>query len=421
MFPNYIQTTNMIKFTNLHLFICIFSCLQASAQSRSITTMYAMTASADNEFAWLNIESIDLQKTNRTQEVFNKNNHKFVFSSIRASAEIQDKISTYTHDFFNPAFPTANMSCAIACSPKTGRIYFFPLGKNELNWIERCNSADSAKSFGSVTSSSLLASGNTYPNDPGNVTRATIGANGRGYAITNDGQHLYEFTDDLVPVITDRGALIDHPENKKSVYEEEYWGGDIAAMSDNNLLLVTGNGNIFSIDITTKQTKLIFRIKGLQKKLIVTGVAVDEQNQLVVAGSHGWDGFYKVAINGEAIASKIPNTEKPYSVSDLTSPNLLTLYKKTPVDKTITASVFPNPILNNSFKIQLENAVPGKYRFRIYDQYGKQVEASEVLIGSGKFTSSENIHCSLSSGIYYFSIFDLKGQVISREKILVSN
>jgi len=72
------------------------------------------------------------------------------------------------------------------------------------------------------------------------ITRMTIGKDGFGYALSNDGEHLIKFTTQGTPVIQDLGVLIDNPSNQVLVRSScTSWGGDIVAAADGSLYLVT--------------------------------------------------------------------------------------------------------------------------------------------------------------------------------------
>jgi hypothetical protein len=397
--------------------LSVFFSFQISAQVKQDTIMYAMSASTDDQLAWLNIERFDIKACKKNSEIFNKGHHKYILNNDPNSFD--ENINKCTRDFFNDHFPTSYMACGIAYSKKTNRVYFFPLGKNELGWIDINDSSDSVKKFGKITSNQIYTSQDNYSTEDANVSRATMGLNGKGYAITNDGKHLYEFTDEDVPVITDLGPLEDSSENENHACEQNNWGGDIVGLTDGNLLLITGNGKIFSIDIKTREATFLFTIKGLHKNIIISGAAVDDQNQLIISGSHGGDGFYKVTIGFGASATKVENTQMSYSVSDLTSANLLTLPEKV---KGFLGNVTidPNPIQNNSFKILMNGTEAGNYSLRISDQNGKAIASSQFEVSSANAVIEQSIPV-LPAGIYYFLIYDSKNEVVFHDKILVSN
>src|SRR5665811_2539351 len=96
----------------------------------------------------------------------------------------------------------------------------------DRRWLDLSSNAENLKFY--TLQSPLLSPGN--PNDEANhFTRMTIGADGNGYALTNDANHLIKFTTGKKIVITDLGSLVDASSNNNiSVHNKcSSWGGDI--------------------------------------------------------------------------------------------------------------------------------------------------------------------------------------------------
>lgn len=402
--------------------IClIFFLFHTHAQRNIDTSMYAMAASVDNEFVWLNIERFSIKNCSKTAEVFNKAHHKYQFDNSEESIEAAKQINNYTHNFFDDHFPSFNMASGIAYAKKTSRVYFFPFGTNELRWVELGNDTDLIKQFGKIKSGNIHINNDKI--EPGNshVSRATIGNNGNGYAITNDGGHLYEFTDEAIPIIKDLGVLVYNSRNDERLSSKENWEGDIVGLTDGNLLLITGSGKLFFINIKTRETTFLFKIKGLQKNVILSGAAVDAQNQLIVSGSHGADGFYKIKINQEAIATQLKDSQLPYSLSDLSSENMLSLPAN--MQQTLReAAILPNPIQDGSFTILINTDIKDSYVLEITDQNGKIISRNGFkTTNKGKSYLKKSLPRNLATGFYYFVIYNSSNNIILNDKILVSN
>ena len=63
-----------------------------------------------------------------------------------------------------------------------------------------------------------------YNDESGNITRMAIGADGYGYALSNDGNHFYRFTTGKKPVIVDLGAIIDDESNNTVSIQVNIYG-----------------------------------------------------------------------------------------------------------------------------------------------------------------------------------------------------
>ena len=310
------------------------------------------------------------------------------------------------------------MVCAIAFSEKTNRVYFFPLGQDQLRWEDIGNSNDSLKIFGKIRSGNIHATGNNYSTEDGNITRAVIGYDGNGYALTNDCKHLYKFTDDAIPVITDLGPLEYDHDYKPLAAATENYGGDIVGLTDGNLLLITGTGRLFFIDVKTRLTTFLLRVRGLPKYVILSGAAVNDQNQLILSGSHGSDGYYIVKINHEAVAGRIKNSQMPASVSDLASPNFLTLPAK-PGKTGQKVSIHPNPVQEGSFMVFMNAQERGNYTLKISDENGKAVSSMKINAIGGKTAFRQLLPKGLASGMYYFVLYNDNNEIVYHDKILV--
>ena len=112
----------------------------------------------------------------------------------------------------------------------------------------------------------------------------TVAADGNGYALTNDGNHLIKFTTGKKIVITDLGGLLDASSNKAiSVHNKcSSWGGDIVADAFGKLYLFTASKNIFKIDITERTATHLGTITGLSGAYTLNGAAVDDDDNVII-------------------------------------------------------------------------------------------------------------------------------------------
>ena len=118
----------------------------------------------------------------------------------------------------------------------------------------------------------LLSTFNRY--DEGNViTRMTFAADGTGYALTNDGNHLIRFNSSENASVTDLGALTNGIKNgEMSVHSQcTSWGGDMVGDAFGNLYLVTARNNIFKINPKTSVADYVGVIKGLPAEFTSNG------------------------------------------------------------------------------------------------------------------------------------------------------
>src|SRR5205085_1617604 len=97
--------------------------------------------------------------------------------------------------------PFATNSAACAYDKKHERLYYTPMGINQLRYID----LKSAKIYYFEDEAFGTVSG---PGDAANqIPRMTMAADGNGYALSNNCDHLVQFTTGKKPTINDLGAL----------------------------------------------------------------------------------------------------------------------------------------------------------------------------------------------------------------------
>jgi hypothetical protein len=82
---------------------------------------------------------------------------------------------------------------------------------NELRYIDLAAPSPKIYYFNNET----LSKAANLNDEANHITRMVIAADGNGYALSNDGNHLIKFTTGRKPVITDLGALQDDVSNEK--------------------------------------------------------------------------------------------------------------------------------------------------------------------------------------------------------------
>ncbi len=81
----------------------------------------------------------------------------------------------------------------------------------------------------------------------------------------------------------------------------------------------------------------------------------------------------------------------------------------------IAVKISPNPA-SDEVVVDFKNLAPGKYRLVIFDELGRATVERTAQLSSGH---TERLDLSrLSPGIHFFSLFDEKGQMVCREKLV---
>ena len=219
--------------------------------------------------------------------------------------------------------PFATNSAACAYDKKHERLYYTPMGINQLRYIDLKSNSPKIYYFEDEPFGALKHRGDV----PNQITRMVIGADGDGYALTNNGAHLVKFTTGKKPVITDLGALTNDAASTVSVHSESGYGGDLIAGKSGALYLITANRRVFKIDVETRMATYKGAIQGLPKGYSTNGAIVAEGTAVIVNSSNSTEGYFKFDLT-TLQAEKVSNGGSVFNSSDLANGNLVAEKKK---------------------------------------------------------------------------------------------
>ena len=334
--------------------------------------------------------------------------------------------------------PFATNSAAMAYDKKHERLYYTPMGINQLRYIDLKSNKIyyfENEPFGTVSG----------PGDGANqICRMVIASDGNGYALTNDGNHLIRFTTGKNPVITDLGALTDDAANANfSVHSRKGYGGDVIADASGNLYLLMANRNVFKISIDSKVATYQGTIKGLPDGFTTNGAMVEEGSKVIVASSESAIGYYRFDLTTMQ-AEKVSTPESVYNASDLANERLAfakkkkdkknetaeepkqpateEVTKKSPLQDAISnngISIYPNPVTNGLVKVSFADQPAGKYSVELIDITGKLIQSKEININSSMHIEEVRIPRSVSGGNYLLKITGINNNVSVTNKLVV--
>ena len=388
------------------------SLLALSAQAQSDRFAYSITDQQVGGANWHFLRRIDLAGGQVTQPLFEGlNTQRPVYqagtgkSVLSADAPFQSGVA------------------AMALDPRTNRLFFTPMQIDQLRYID----LNTWKTY--YVSATPFANNRTTTTDAGAmVTRMTIGADGFGYALTNDARHLIRFTTGGLPVIEDLGTLVDDPANDgQSVHLScTSFGGDMIADDKGNLFLMTSAQHIFRINIQSKIATHLGLLKGLPTGYSINGMAVTDQNQILVSSAVQAGYFLIDPSNWTATAW--PVKESSWNSSDLANGNVLSSKTTTQSTKTITApvinaakgsiAVYPNPA-KQQFQLRLRDLVPGGYRLEITDMLGRQVMTQAIQISQANSTLPVVLPKGQTQGLYLIQLIGTENRASYQQKILL--
>jgi uncharacterized FlaG/YvyC family protein len=377
------------------LLLTTFTAFSFFAKAQDVT--YAITGSNTHDSLWRNIQTVDPATGKVTREI--------------------------------PVTGITDLYAAAAFDKKHNKLFYCTLRSGVLGWI---NLGDHSIQLATneLQGQHFSTTNNIY-DESDNVTRMCIGADGNGYALSNDANHLYTFTTDKA-TITDLGNLTDDASNgSTSVHNQcSSWGGDLIADISGKLYLITANHYVFSINVPTKIATLIGSISGVAPDFSTNAAAVTADGGILLGSAIGKQGFYKADFN-TLVATKIANSDANYQVSDLASSNLLfqnvtstseatldaTSLTKAPLD----SKIYPNPITGTSFIISLDDQTKaGKYKTVITDLQGMVIQSSSVNLLDGSQKTTINLQAKPAQGMYIVKVLDENGEAILLDKVVIN-
>jgi hypothetical protein len=384
---------------------------------------YAITSVTGNDYYWGNIREIDLATGKVVKTLFESDKTQYESVDAVSKASINSSKALPANGVDKPfGFGVA----ASAFDRKHNRLYFSPMHKAEIRYIDLDDAA--AKFHYNTTSLISPASPNGFLTEENHLTRMVL-IGKVGYAITNDGNHIFQFTTGKKPVITDLGALIDDASNGSISVKNKCtsWGGDIVANEDGLIYLISANKHVFTIDVASKVAKYKGQITGIPAQFTTNGAVVSDAKSATVTSANPQSGFYNVNME-TLVATLVPNSVTNYSISDLANELLLEGAKKnTPVETTISkelvandnVNVFPNPITSNTFKISLDDLTTGNYTLTVTDLIGRQVYNKRIVVNSDNQVENVDLGKKPSNGLYLLKLVDATNKNVFVGKLIV--
>lgn len=462
----------MKKTALLSLFIAVF-CAGAFAQkNQKATTAYAITGVEQGSQRWTEVRLVNVNtgdvvqtiyETGKEATLLNARTGKPIVKQDAASTQVATKpvkfdatlqngdVVVITRDANNAVVirqqganggsnfvstrrimcrsvqrdkPFATKSAACAYDKKHDRLYYTPMGINQLRYID-LKSGDSKiyyfedEAFGTVSGEFDL---------PNQITRMTFASDGNGYALSNDGNHLIRFTTSKKAEITDLGALQDANENSEnSVHNRRGYGGDMVADDKDNLYLITAHRAVFRISIQDMKATYLGSIQGLPQGFTTNGAAVINETTVAISSAISSEGYYKFDLK-TLQAEKVSSANSVYNASDLANANLIKDKKVRDEPKQQPAiaaaedkgkagetspelnvryklSAYPNPATKGDALYLRFNDFPfGRYHVQLTDMSGKLITTQSMNIGGKMQLQLLQLPKTLSQGTYIVKV-----------------
>jgi hypothetical protein len=410
--------------------IVLLCCASVSAFSQTSKKTFVITSGANTPAAYNHISSIDINAGKQLADIFDVSKRYAYRNNTLRGYEKK------TGDRYERTPMVGAVAC-MAFDAKNNRLYYVPQQLSELRYLDLKQPEPSFTCFESQ-SLNLMHNKDDVANQ---ISRMTIGADGFGYALTNDGEHLIRFSTQETPVIQDLGVLVDNPSNQVMVRSScTSWGGDIVAAADGSLYLITGRNHIFKVNVSSRKADYVGMIKNLPPEFTSNGASVDEDGNLMVScGSSlgkNFSALYKVnmsSFEAQPVAEKIGVG----NISDMASSNLL--FQKNDKQQlngsevaftTATpeaendlpkVSIYPNPIRSGGrFQVNTSNfKEKGEYRISLVDASGKAIMDGKMNINASKASQSFNFPSRNAKGVYFVQVTDPFNRTVYSQQLIV--
>ncbi len=401
------------------LLVSFFSAFYANSQTDRFA--YAITDVNKEGANWSFLRRIDLKTGAFSEVVLNGSDASALPYDDATKRQLLEPLKDARFgNTANAAFGTG--VAAIALDKRNNRLYYTPMFIDQLRYID-------LKTMKVYFVTSFEFTGiKTKATDQSNiVTRMAIGDDGKGYALTNDANHLLQFTTGKKISVIDMGALVDDPTNKTvSIHNScNSFGGDMIADDDGNLYLFSNRTNVFKINIASKMATHLGTVSGIPATYTINGSAVDNKNQVLISSAVDNSSIYTVDI--KTLNATPVKSAGAWRTADLATSNLLATRKSFPfvrLIKTIEASddgrvqLFPNPVTNNQFTIQF-NIAEGNYTVQVKDVLGRQIARTKTNIKGEGQTENFQLPALSGKGFYLVTITDQNNKTIFTKKVLV--
>lgn len=391
---------------------------------------YAITGDGNNDFIWMNIRQVDLGTGQVTKTLFERSKTNFQLTNLNSKKVSNSTTFANGNIFASADYPTGTYVAAAAYDGRSNKLFFTPMRSGELRWMD-LNIKNETPQFYTIKSELLKVNA---ADEASNITRMVIGADGNGYAMNNDGNHLYMFTTGKTPVITDLGNIIDaESANGTSIHNKcSSWGGDMIADAFGKLYVISASHNVFIIDPKTRIASYKGAITGLPAGYTTNAAAVNMDGDIVVGSANKFDGYFKLKL-ADLAAVKIEGSDVKYNASDFANGNLL-LQKEADAASRFSmenanipttdlaigdSKVYPNPVTNSSFNVMFDGRKEGKYTIVLSDLAGRSLLTKTVTVNKGVQTEQVNLNSNAAKGVYFVKVVDEKNAVIIKEKIVV--
>ncbi|QEC69520.1 T9SS type A sorting domain-containing protein [Panacibacter ginsenosidivorans] len=372
---------------------------------------FAVTGSTKGDITWSTVRQIDLSTGLELRSIYSPKDKPAILDAM-SGTRVNGAATA----------PTETLVAATAYDSKTNRLFFTPMHSNELRYFDLSKGTNAVYYVGNTALKSF-----EEKSEADVITRMCFGADGYGYALTNDANHLIRFTSGSKITISDLGSVKDGEDNENISIRNlcTSWGGDMIADAMGNLYVISMKKNVFKINPQTMVADYIGAIDNMPADYTINGAAVDDKGKVVVSSATRTDNYYSVDLS-TLQASAVPKKGNDvYNASDLASGHLayedVSDAKVNPavnVTGNSAVSVYPNPVITRSFQVAFDKVSTATQTIQLSTVSGGSV-LTKVINVSAKSITQITLPASVRSGVYIIKVSDGTGKVTYSGKVVV--
>jgi len=404
-----------------HLLFTVTLFTTLSSQAQTDRFAYAITDVSTEGMGWNALRKLDLQTGEYSTVLLNGIDAKMIVYNAATKKELVQQVDARYGTMLQAPFSTG--VAAAAYDRKHNRLYFTPMFIDQLRYVD----LKTMKVY-YVTDEAFTKFGNLHNDEAKCITRMVIAPDGNGYAITNDGNTMVQFTTGKKTKITQLGALVDDAANNGvSIHNKcSSFGGDMIADDRGNLYILSARNHAFKVNIETKVATHLGSIKGLPGGFTVNGAAVDGDGNLLVGSAMDSKSYF--VVNPKSWEASVYLAPVVFRSSDLANSNFLSVASKTPTIETISAKpslfskaiqVYPNPVTTNNFTLLFNKVPVGDYTVELTDVMGRSIVQKRVVVNNKLATQNISLASSNAKGIYLVKVSDINKKAVFEQKVLV--
>lgn len=418
-----------MKHKILHSFLLLvsFSLVSAVAfsqsEDRSVNQnnnyAFAVTGEKEGSGNWIVFRQIDLSTGKLIRNIYVPSANPVLYDAA-SKLQIPSDDAHLLQDKSSAVLPNLNsqMVAALAYDAKYNRLYFTLMKSAELRYID-LNTTD-AKMY--AVKSQSLKPFTTQSGEADIITRMTFSSDGYGYALTNSSDHLLRFSTGDKIEIKDLGALKEGYNNGANNLHTPCtnWGGDMISDASGNLYVFSMHGNIFKINTHTLVADIAGTIKNLPQGFNVNAVAIDDKGSAVLSSAIDPSDYYKVNMKTFEATAVDKKVTQVYNASDFANANFAfkSEAKNVQAQSKANVTIFPNPVTNKNFTVQLSNLQKGNYTIELSNLAGKKIFTQNINV-NGNQDQKIILPTKTAAGVYMVRVISKAGLEIFTDKIVI--